>query len=439
MARDEYLGSEEITTDPLYDPGNITIDHCEIQHSGGSLSLDPLEFFVNYNVFDKSATCRISILDTSEKLSDLDIDGTEKLILGFHSEKDPEIKNTFNIYKVDVEVDTNSGSKGKLYHLFGISTTHIKQLTMDINRVFRGRISDFVEKIFNNIGSDIPLHQIHGTSGNVVMVIPGETPFEAIERLQNKAFSTGHMSSIYKFFEDSNGYRFANIERLIAENRKDAHEYVYNPGAQVSDQKNLQGQYTISELNFIQGKTLIEKIQSGAYASKVSEIDILNQKVDTTEFKVYENFNDFYHLDVPAITLDKTSIIEQSLNTINNTRWLNKYDDGQRHVSFNHGPSITRKRFYGDSLHQNEMHCTVPGNSSLNPGDIINLSMLEKSANKENPDQEKKISGNYFITGVQHGYSKGPKGGYACGLQCNKESSRANVTELDQYVIGARE
>ena len=54
--------------------------------------------------------------------------------------------------------------------------------------------------------------------------------------------------------------------------------------------------------------------------------------------------------------------------------------------------------------------------------------MLEKSANKENPDQEKKISGNYFITGVQHGYSKGPKGGYACGLQCNKESSRANVT-----------
>ena len=48
-------------------------------------------------------------------------------------------------------------------------------------------------------------------------------------------------------------------------------------------------------------------------------VDILNQKVDTTEFKVYENFNDFYHLDVPAITLDKTSIIEQSLNTINNT------------------------------------------------------------------------------------------------------------------------
>ena len=56
MARDAHLGSKEITTEPLYDPGNITIDHCEIQHSSGSLSLDPIEFFVNYNVFDKSCT-----------------------------------------------------------------------------------------------------------------------------------------------------------------------------------------------------------------------------------------------------------------------------------------------------------------------------------------------------------------------------------------------
>ena len=438
MARDAYLGSEEITTEPLYDPGNITIDYCELQHAGGTLNLNPTSFYVNYGIHDKSSTCRLTVLDSTEKIAELDIDGTEELILGWHSDKNPEILNRYNIYKVDVEVDTQSGSKGKLFTLHGISTTHLKQITMDINRVFNGRISDFIQKIFNNINTDASLYNVHETSGNITVIIPGETPFEAIKRLEGKAFSTEHMSSIYRLFEDTSGYRFANIERLIAENRDEPHAYVYNPNALVSDQKTLQGQYTIAELSFNKTQDLIEKIQGGAYASRVSEIDIINQKIDTTEFKVYENFNDFYHLDNPAITLDKTSIIEKSLNTINNTRWLNKYEDGERHLDFKYGPQITRRRFYGNSLSQNQMSCSVPGNSSLNPGDVINLSMLELSANKQTPEQEKKISGSYIVTSIQHAYNKGTTAGYACLLQCNKESSRANVTELDQYVKGVR-
>ena len=84
------------------------------------------------------------------------------------------------------------------------------------------------------------------------------------------------------------------------------------------------------------------------------------------------------------------------------------------------------------------MSCTVPGNSSLNPGDVLDLSMIETSANKETPEQEKKISGNYFIHSIQHGYSKGSTAGYACAIQCTKESNRANVTNLDEYIKGAR-
>ena len=44
MARDAYLGSKEITTEPLYDPGNIIIDYCELQHAGGTLNLNPRAF-----------------------------------------------------------------------------------------------------------------------------------------------------------------------------------------------------------------------------------------------------------------------------------------------------------------------------------------------------------------------------------------------------------
>ena len=74
----------------------------------------------------------------------------------------------------------------------------------------------------------------------------------------------------------------------------------------------------------------------------------------------------------------------------------------RRHRENNFGAAITRRKFYGDSLGQVKMNCVVPGNSDLGVGMCIDLQMIESSANKEDPEQEKKISGKYFITEVNH-------------------------------------
>ena len=148
-----------------------------------------------------------------------------------------------------------------------------------------------------------------------------------------------------------------------------------------------------------------------------------------------ENFKDFYHLDKPAISYDKKAVIDKHLNFINSTTWINKYSDGVRHKENNFGPLITRRKFYGDSLNQFAMNCVVPGNSDLSVGKIMDLSMIETSADKDNPDQEKKISGKYLITEVNHQILKGK---YNCTMSCNKESYRANVTKIEDYMVGKR-
>ena len=439
LVRDPYFGMEPSTTNEIYDPQNINISRVEIEHSKGILQLAGglHSFQIMYSMLSPCSKCIISILDTTEVLANLDIDGTEILRIQFNSADDSEIIAEFNIYKVEIDIDKNSGAAGKGYHLFGIDPTFMRQLKMDINRSFEGKIDEMVESVFNEIGIaqfqsiENKLWTIHETTGSLKLIVPGETPFESIRKFERYAYSSKYSSSLFYFYQDSIGYNWCNAEQLI-EGPRDSrfiHQYVYNPKG-AGTELNLEAKFTIAEIDFPQGKNMIDKIVSGAYANRVNEIDLVNQKINTTELVVKDNFNDFHHLDKPAITLDKIEAIDRHLNVINNSTWLKKYPN-----NFNWGPNLTRAEFYADSLNQVKMNCVVPGYSNLDPGMIFDLSMLELSANKENPEQEKKISGKWLIDTVVHHY----KGGrYTCSLACAKESHRANVDDLTQYIIGDR-
>ena len=138
---------------------------------------------------------------------------------------------------------------------------------------------------------------------------------------------------------------------------------------------------------------------------------------------------------ITKISYDKKAVIDKHLNFINSTTWINKYNDGIRHKEDNFGPLITRRKFYSDSLDQLIMNCVVPGNTDLSAGTILDLSMIEMSAEKDNPDQEKKISGKYLITQVNHSIGGGK---YMCSMSCSKDSYKANVTKVEDYIVGKR-
>ena len=434
-----------------YEPKNVNLERCEIIHKGGTLKLveNAYSITITESLFENSLTCKFEFLDATEKMAELDPDGTEVLRIAFSSEKNREIDHRFNIYRTEVYPDNQSGSKGKAYQVFGISAEFMSQATMDINRTMKGNVSDMVNIVFNEVKRNTTIQtrpnsftrtrrrlvDRHKTSGNVILNIPGMTPYETLDMLLRRAYNDEFSSSIFLFYEDFRGYNFCNLEQLVAEGRDDPFEYSYKPAGQVTDQKTAAGQFDIQQIFFPASSDVIEKIKSGAYASQVAEIDIINQKVDRTVLTVKENFKDFYHLDKPAITLDKKTVIDKHLNVINSTTWINKYSDGLRHLENNFGALITRRKFYGDSLGQVTMNCVVPGNSDLSVGSVLDLSMIETSANKDNPEQEKKISGKYLITEVNHQILTGT---YSCSLSCNKESSRANVTKIEDYMVGKR-
>ena len=202
-----------------YDPGNITIDACHLTHSKGDLSLLNAvhEFRISFGLHQESSICSISILDTTDLLADLDPDGTEVLTIGWHSQDDEEIKQTYSIFKTDTIMDSNKGV-GKVFVFYGVAHTHMEQLSMDVNRAFTGTIQNFVQKIFREIPRGAPIDiNAHKTTGVSTIIIPGMTPFEAIQKLTSRAYSAKYSSSLIQFYQNSKQYCFHNVEQLIAD------------------------------------------------------------------------------------------------------------------------------------------------------------------------------------------------------------------------------
>ena len=68
LTRDFYFGQEEPASTDLYEPENITINFCEIEHSKGILDLSGglHSFQVMYSILSDSAKALVSVLDTTE-------------------------------------------------------------------------------------------------------------------------------------------------------------------------------------------------------------------------------------------------------------------------------------------------------------------------------------------------------------------------------------
>ena len=392
-------------------------------------TIDLTDSFAGINIkedlFKPSLECVLEIIDGTNSLGIVDFDGTETFKIAFKSlrDDDEEINLTFRIYKVHVQL-SEVKSDIKVYQLFAVTPEHYTQAIMDINQSFTVPVEEAVESVFGKLGTNRKL-ETHKTSGIYTYIIPGMTPFETFEFLKRRAYDSKFRSSLFTFYEDADGYHFKNVEKLIKDNRKDAIPYRFVPNASFTTDDDLLK--NIEKLEISANKDVMQKIKSGAYANAAKEIDLINQKVNVSTCQIREDFVTFEHLDDAAMSLDSKAIIDESLNIINSTQWLNKTSE----ETDNRATLIPRRKFYFDCLSQVETRIVVPGNSNLRVGKVVDLDILELAAN-EDKEQEPKVSGKYLITRLAHTLDRGT---YRCSMILNKESYNANVEDLSKNIV----
>ena len=401
-------------------PVIITYDGGKVDVSGAMSVLS-----IKEDIFTPSLSAKMAVIDTTDSLGPVDFDGTEIFQISFKSlnEDDRIINLKFRIFKVEITID-EAKNDVKVYTLHGVTPEHFKQSSMDINQSFKMPISKAVQNVYDKLGSKRKI-DIDKTTGSYTYIVPGMTPFEAMSFFQRRAYDSRHRASLFTFYETVDGYNFKNIEKTIDKNRNDAIKYTYSPSASLPSK--VDPMFSIESLKTPNNKDVLKKIKSGAYANAVREIDLMNQRVNSTEVRVKEDFKTFTHLDDTAMSLDSKAIIDEHLNTINSTKWINNIgvDDKRKEL-------IPRRKFYFDCLSQVSLNCRVPGNSNLSVGQVIDLDMLELSGFTEEKLQEPKISGKYLITRVNH-LIQGQV--YTCTINCSKESYRANVSRPDKSLV----
>jgi|TARA_R110000744_G_scaffold291674_1_gene402276 hypothetical protein len=416
---------------------NLSTINIEYGSAGRKFSIETSwnNIHIDEDIDQNAMAMKVTFLDATDIYNKIDFDGTELLNIKFSTLGDREVDAQFRIYQTDIHPDPEGGS-AKGVTLYGVSEEHFLSAVTDINQSYREDISSFAQIVFDKLnkkyryGKKTKKLIRHETTGRNVTIIPGMTPFESMDFLASRAYDSSYRSSAFKFFETFDGYHFANIERLIAENKKDAIEYL-----QIQDAKTQEPQWNhIEALNFEVAKDSMHKIKSGMYASEAHEIDLINQKVVTSSFLLGDNFDEYEHLDKDAMSLESKVFILNSLQNINTSYWLFR-NIGTTEKETNFVDIIPRRMYYLSALEQVKMSAILPGNSNLSPGKIINLNMLEQTAKTDNKQQEGKITGNYFITSVAHIITREK---YMCQVSGCKESYRSNVKNKFKNIVSQR-
>lgn len=413
-------------------PANqVNLTKVELEFKGEKYDLIPdlLKMQLDESIETNSMAMNITFLDASNLTNKIDFDGTETITVEFNTLGDREVSAKYRLFKNDIIPDDTGNMKGVV--LYGVSEEHFKSAIIDVNQSYREQISGFAQNVYDKLGSDKEL-ELHETSGRGVTIIPGMTVFESMDFLASRSYDTKYRSSAFRFYETFDGFHYVNIERKIAEGKKDAITYVKVQDARTQTPK----WYHISSLKLDVAKDSMHKIKSGMYASEAKEIDLINHRVITSDFILAEQFDEFEHLDQDAMSLESIDFIEDSLNIVNTSFWLFSGQTGETDAeALNFVDIIPRRLYYLSALEQVKASMQIPGNSSLSPGMVINLDMLEVTSKTKSKEQEGKVSGNYFVTSVKHIITRDE---YVCLVNTCKDSYRSNIPNPEKNIVSKR-
>jgi hypothetical protein len=374
------------------------------------------EINIYESMFMPSIRGDILIQDAIGLSSKLLLDGSE--YLSMEISKDDEsgsttFKKTFRIYKQSNREDMNQNSE--IYILYFASEELIFSEQKKINQSFNGTYTDIVNVILKKYLA-VPNQKIgiiEQSKGLHTVIVPGLSPFDAMNWLSKKAINSESLPN-FLFFENKYGYNFVSLTKLIEQ------QPIMNINFEPKNISGSEGRefYGAREARIVNSMDLIENIKNGVYSGKFIGIDPLTRQanfnnIDFTQtygktkvhLNKYPNFtaaSNRENKDAAHMYDSKVSLYVFG-STRENTPWVAKKDprtatiiDDTHAYVFQRAPIFT-------NLLQTTIHLNLPGNFGITSGSIINLKMPVKSIKPEAGEAlDKTLTGKYIITATRH-------------------------------------
>jgi hypothetical protein len=324
------------------------------------------------------------------------------------------------------------------YRIEFTSKYNISNLTRTLSKAYKKmKISEMVKKIAQTV--DIQNIELDETEGDLTIIIPRLSPFDAVEFLGSEAKSKKYPPSNYWFYETREKHFFVPIEKLIEKGKGSpvAQYYFFEKDAETDSffaggNKNTPDFYTITNVSFDPLFDIEFNIIEGMYDSITYEIDPLMQVyrkvlINGDDAFIYDNsFEQFKHISAYG---GEKKLTEQNFSSLHGLSRINYlYSNRPQSKQSNMGiqerqrpKTIMLSASANRQLKPLQMTYTVPGNSDLKVGDMIALNIPSFDGTEGNEGGlDDKHSGGWLIVGLRNKFTMSSGNPYSTVMQCLK-------------------
>jgi hypothetical protein len=415
-------------------PGDVEIKNLALVSTTAGQFLPISDYLIELtlteNIFSPTLHGTILISDSRNLIQELQIDGSEYLILTFVTpglDLEYSISKAFRVYGLENKSYVNNGGT-LVYQLNFASVEQFNDISnAGIFKEFKGKPEDIVQELFFNYMQDDRNVRLEGEPGDaakssltilgesdntIKFTSPGWSPLECINWVASKTMPKNNTAANYLFWETTKGFYFGSMDAILNDPETlSIGEYVYSESfvSTLNSEERNKAMYSIKSLRVNKAFDHITNNLSGYFASKVIDVDLYNKTYDVVNYNHIEKFGNYKHTEKnPAPLFNKTAITNSS-NAIDVNYTHSKLYDNQEN-NFD-----TKVKFISGNRKSNlielqnfNMEVVIPGRTDIEVGNFIKIKIPKKNPGAEgnqdiNSYQDDHLySGNYLITGLTH-------------------------------------
>ncbi len=320
----------------------------------------------------------------------------------------PELGDAIDLELYVVGVEQAAESTSEIIHIKLASKIAIVNETTKIERSYNLSISDIAKKIIKDYLKIPGNKTIIDKTSNPTTYVVGmrKRPFDLLLMLAQQSVPKKTSNPGYFCYETRNGFHFVSADTLINQEPY-PHQYHYNGAnkstAEMGDESN---NYKVSDLKVKKDQNFLEQIRFGMYSTK--NIFFNPATLGFTEITISADVDGKFpslgkKKDTAKIIKDEYALGKRYHRI--QTAILDAGSSGEN-VSINNSPEM----YYAAAtaryniLFAQETVITVPCNTLLDAGGVIDLQIESISDNKEQGVDPVR-SGKYIISSIRHHFS----------------------------------
>lgn len=439
-------------------PGDIEVrTFTLISGTGQVLDIEDLvlDFSVFQNIYEKYLTCELVINDSVGLINTLKGDpdngvqggftGNEVLCVSYKSNSDElDWKNhVFSLYELTER--SKIAERSEAYIIAGISVEAISNASRSVSKAYGNgggnKISNMVLSVMTEFfdtnvmrGFYYDLRSAAGfrmekettideTTGSHRYIIPNLSVDDTINFFIDESDSDDHIPA-YTFYENSRGFNYRNISNLTTQEPRETYQYaIMNNDTLVGDSETNYDRTKIQSFNMLKQTNFLENIEDGLYKTKTMHIDLLRKFKRETMFDYEKHFPKFKTLQSLRIPGNIESPSITRLVTSDHGRDTDTNFQAESPLPKTLTETAGHTAAYNAHIFNTIMEVTIPGDSELDVGDVIYLSIPPSTITEDQEGTEDKyMSGKYLITKLRHKMLGNNGETFTTVLECGKDT-----------------